>query len=419
MESIRKQASKLREQVAKQQQAVLRQFSGRFGNDSVIADEAELQCHQQLKRLYGSTRAAKHFQRHLVRGVEGLISVSSKQMEIVTKLSDDSCKYGNENQSDGSALARASLQFGTSHNMMEKERENLHRILAAQVSEPLRTMIVGAPLDDARHLFHRYEHIRQEVEAQAAEFIRRQLKFKEAGATGDGKIKLQNAESKLSDLRSSLTALGRETTAAMMSVEAQQQRLTFQLLLAMVNAERSYHQSVSTILDELHAEMVLEKQHSESASQSATIVTDMYLPTAHEKNTSNEPGDLGTDTQKSTISTEPGDLGTDTLKPTVSTEPGDLSTNTQKSPISNEPCDLGTDTQKSTFFIAKVIHSFDAQADGELSLSDGDYVVVRQVASNGWSEGECKGKAGWFPSAYIEQRERAPASQFTEANPLP
>lgn len=30
-------------------------------------------------------------------------------------------------------------------------------------------------------------------------------------------------------------------------------------------------------------------------------------------------------------------------------------------------------------FIMQVIHPFDAQANGELSLSVGDYVVVRQV----------------------------------------
>lgn len=30
-------------------------------------------------------------------------------------------------------------------------------------------------------------------------------------------------------------------------------------------------------------------------------------------------------------------------------------------------------------FIVQVIHPFDAQADGELSLAVGDYVVVRQV----------------------------------------
>lgn len=33
-----------------------------------------------------------------------------------------------------------------------------------------------------------------------------------------------------------------------------------------------------------------------------------------------------------------------------------------------------------------------------------------QVSPSGWSEGECKGKAGWFPSAYVEKRQRIPSS---------
>lgn len=32
---------------------------GHFGTEPVLADEAEIQCHQQLHNLYNSTRAAK------------------------------------------------------------------------------------------------------------------------------------------------------------------------------------------------------------------------------------------------------------------------------------------------------------------------------------------------------------------------
>uniref|UniRef100_A0A0E0CYH9 SH3 domain-containing protein n=1 Tax=Oryza meridionalis TaxID=40149 RepID=A0A0E0CYH9_9ORYZ len=206
METLRKQASKLREHVAKQQQwlrlptmpppppisawpdarlktgirecgelrgrAVRKQFSARHNQDPSLVDEVELECHQNLQRLYNSTRAAKVF-------------------------------------------------------------------------EPLREMIMSAPLEDARLLTYRYQRIRQDMESQ-------------------------------------------------------------------VDAERAYHQNAADILNKLHDE---------------------------------------------------------------------------------------------------VIHPFDAQADGELSISVGDYVVVRQVAPNGWSEGECKGKAGWFPSAYVEQRDKAPATK--------
>lgn len=40
-------------------QAVLKQFSGHGSQDHIILDEAELQRHQQLERLYISTKAAK------------------------------------------------------------------------------------------------------------------------------------------------------------------------------------------------------------------------------------------------------------------------------------------------------------------------------------------------------------------------
>jgi hypothetical protein len=34
------------------------------------------------------------------------------------------------------------------------------------VAEPLRAMVMGAPLEDARHLAQRYDRMRQEAEAQ-------------------------------------------------------------------------------------------------------------------------------------------------------------------------------------------------------------------------------------------------------------
>ncbi|XP_021286536.1 SH3 domain-containing protein 1-like isoform X2 [Herrania umbratica] len=133
MEAIKKQATKLREQVAKQQQAVLRHL-GHFSNEDITVDEAELQCHQKLQDLYISTKAAKHLQRNIVRGIEGFIATSSKLLEIARKLADDCCKYGAESQTTDSSLARAALQFGKSHKLMEDERETLLGILGEQVS---------------------------------------------------------------------------------------------------------------------------------------------------------------------------------------------------------------------------------------------------------------------------------------------
>ncbi|KAF2308950.1 hypothetical protein GH714_025861 [Hevea brasiliensis] len=367
MEAIKKQAARLREQVAKQQQAVLKHL-GHFGNEAVTVDEAEFQCYQQLQNLYNSTRSAKHFQKNIVRSIEGFVSASSKQMEIARKLAEDCCKYGADNQCTNSYVARSVLQFGTLHNLMENERETFLGILGDQVSEPLRLSVTGAPLEDARHLTHRYEKLRQEVDAQAAEVLRRRLKTRESDISAENCMKLRGAEARLTELKSTVTALGKEATSAMLSVENQQQQITVQCLFAMVDAERCYHQHVLDILDKLHAEMILEEQLNDSSSQSVTIQQDVNTPSVHQDTTSNGSGDQ-------------------------------MHIN-----------------QKGTFFIAKVIHAFDAQAEGELSLFLDDYVVVRQVAPTGWSEGECRGKAGWFPSAYIEKQEKAPADKIVQEN---
>jgi hypothetical protein len=39
-----------------------------------------------------------------------------------------------------------------------------------QVAEPLRAMVMGAPLEDARHLAQRYDRMRQEAEVQVNSF---------------------------------------------------------------------------------------------------------------------------------------------------------------------------------------------------------------------------------------------------------
>uniref|UniRef100_A0A2P2LXR0 Intersectin-1 n=1 Tax=Rhizophora mucronata TaxID=61149 RepID=A0A2P2LXR0_RHIMU len=258
MEAIRKQATRLREQVAKQQQAVLKQFgaSGYGISDSVITDEVELQQHQRLEKLFISTRAGKHFQRDIVRGVEGYIVTGSKQIEIGTKLSEDSRKYGSENTcTSGNTLSKAALNYGHARAQMEKECGNLLKALGTQVAEPLRAMVMGAPLEDARHLAQRYDRMRQEAESQAIEVSKRQGKVREMTGNHELAMKLEAAETKLQDLKSNMAVLGKEAAAAMAAVEAQQQRLTLQRLIAMVEAERTYHQRVLQILNQLEGEV--------------------------------------------------------------------------------------------------------------------------------------------------------------------
>ncbi|XP_073111879.1 SH3 domain-containing protein 2 isoform X2 [Elaeis guineensis] len=349
MEAIRKQATWLREQVARQQQAVLKQFgAGGYGSsDSVITDEVEFQQHQKLEKLYISTRAAKHFQRDIVRGVEGYIITGSKQVEIGNKLSEDSRKYGVENTcTSGNTLSKAALSYSRACSQIEKERGNLLKVLGTQVAEPLRAMVMGAPLEDARHFAQRYDRMRQEAEAQAIEVSKRQMKVRETPGNIDNISKLESAEAKLEELKSNMAVLGKEAVAAMSAVEAQQQRLTLQRLIAMVESERTFHQRILQILDQLEGDMVSERQRIE-ASPNPVMENSMPPPPSYEEANGVFPA------------------------PKVD----------------------GT-TETVEYFLAEVIHSYQAETDVELNLSVGDYVVVRKVSGNGWAEGECKGKAG-------------------------
>ncbi|CAL9205055.1 unnamed protein product [Musa hybrid cultivar] len=414
MDAIRKQATKLREQVARQQQvfltlrlpiplplhrflvlvnrrmsrsfcsltfrrlisrpvvlfrAVLKQFGGGgYGiSDNVITDEAELQQYRRIEQLYISTRSSKHFQRDIVRGVEGFIVTGSKQVEIGTKLSDDSRKYGVENScTSDHALSKAALIFSQARSHMEKERENLLKSLSTLVVEPLRAMVVGAQLEDARHLSQRYEKMRQEAEVQTIEVSKCQIKLREAPGYVDNSLKLEAAETKLQELKSNMTVLGKEAIAAMAAVEAQQQRLTLQRLIAMIESERSYHLKSLQILDQLAGEMVSKRQRIEASPSS---VLDEPVP------------------------------------PPQSYEEAD-------GVYHSHTFDGLTDSMG--YFLGEVVHSYQAESDAELDLSVGDFVVVRKVSNNGWAEGECKGKAGWFPYGYVERRDRVLASKIAE-----
>ncbi|PRQ27137.1 putative SH3 domain-containing protein [Rosa chinensis] len=362
MEAIRK----IRDQVAKQQQAVFKQFAGGIygSSDNVVGDETELQQHQKLEKLFISTRAGKHYQRDIVRGVESYIVTGSKLVEIGTKLSEDSRKYGAEKTcTTGNTLSRAALSFGRARAQMEKECGILLKALGTQVAEPLRAMVVGAPLEDARHLAQRYSRMRQEAEAQAIDVSRRQVKVRESAGNVDIIMKLEAAEAKLQELKSNVAILGKEAAAAMAAVEGQQQRLTLQRLIAMVEAERNYHQTVLQILDRLEGEMLSEHQRIE-ASPSPAAENTMPPPPSYEE---------------------------------------------VNHDFSSETHDDLTDIRD--YFLGEAMYTFQGVTDVELSLSFGDYVVVRKVSNNGWAEGECKGKAGWFPFNYIERRERVHASK--------
>ncbi|KAF5944774.1 hypothetical protein HYC85_018851 [Camellia sinensis] len=358
MDALRRQASKLKEQVAKQQQAVIKQFSGTGYESSevMVIDEVEMQRHHQLEKLYRSTRAGRDFQKDIIRAAETFTAIGYKHIEAGTKLSEDCFKYGIENIDD-KILAKAASLYGDARKNVEQEQEDLNRQLFSQILEPLRAMSAGVPLEDARHLAQRYSRMRQEAEIQAAEVSRRQARVREAPIP-ENVAKLHAAESKMQELKANMAVLGKEATAALAAVESQQQRLTFQRLVALVclqiyvtwtqvEGEKSYHERVAVILGEVEAEMGSEKQRKESAPP--------VIPSAN-------------------------------------------------------------GLEKTKYFLAEAMHAFDAASEKELSLAVGDYVVVRKVSPSGWSEGECRGKAGWFPSSHVEKRQRIPTSSAsTEA----
>eukprot|EP00249_Psilotum_nudum_P015761 c25507_g1_i2 orf=382-1530(+) len=380
MDAFRKHATKFRDQVAKQQQAVLKQFSsGGYGasqgNDTIVTDEVELQRHRQLEKLYISTKAGKQYQRDIVRGVESFIALGSRQSEFVTKISEECRKYASESPASGGTLAKACLHYGNARTQAEKERESLHKALCAQVAEPLKAMVNGAPLEDARLLAQRYDRLRQEAEAQAVELERRHVRSKEAANNADNAFKLQTAELRLQELSSSMAVLGKEAITAMSAVESQQQRLTLNRLIALVEAERTFHQHAGQILDQIEALMVSERQRSDA---SAPMQPKVFI------------------VNKSVC---------DGIK---------LKEENMHMPRSVGFSQTGRTNLIVNMFLAEAIHPFEAEGEGELSLEIGDFVVVRQVSAMGWSEGECKGKAGWFPSAYVVQRRQVHADKLTE-----
>ncbi|WOL11224.1 SH3 domain-containing protein 3 [Canna indica] len=343
MDALRKQASRLREQVAKQQQAVIKQFStsGYGGSDVMVIDEVELQRHQQLEKLYRSSREGRDFQKDIVRAAEAYAIIGHRHIEIGTKLSEDCYRYGGENHASDATLAKAAALYGGALRNVEKEHEDFSSFLSSQIMEPLRAMATGTPLEDARGLAQRYSRMRQEAETLAAEISRRQSRVRESPIL-ENTSKLQASEAKMRELKANMAVLGKEAAAALAGVESQQQRQTLQRIIDMVEAEKSLHLRVAAILDDVEAEIVTEKQQKVSA-----------IPHVASHNRS----------------------------------------------------------EKALYFLAEAIYHFNAASEKELSLVVGDYVVVRQVSPSGWSEGECRGKAGWFPSAYVEKRENIPPNK--------
>lgn len=122
---------------------------------------------------------------------------------------------------------------------LERERDSLHRALGTQVVDPLKGMVNGAPLDDARMLTQKYDKLRQEAELQSQEVGRRSRKAKEGVPPPEAAERLEAAEQKMADTARAMAVLGKEAAAAMSAVQAQQQRLTLQRIIAMASGRGS------------------------------------------------------------------------------------------------------------------------------------------------------------------------------------
>jgi hypothetical protein len=131
-------------------------------------------------------------------------------------------KYEMEGLGVGSPLARATMQYGVARSQMERKRDNMNRIFATQVADPLRAMVIRAPLEDARQLTNMYKALRQDVEVQATEVGKRMAWNKETtGSNLKNTLKLQIAKQKLGELSTSMVVLGNEAVVAMIVVETQ------------------------------------------------------------------------------------------------------------------------------------------------------------------------------------------------------
>lgn len=344
--------------------------SGGSGN-STLRDEAEQQRYLELERLHASTRAAKHFQRDVVKAVEGIISTGAKQLEVTTKLAEDCRKYGSEAPSGiTEALSRATLQYSSARNRMDTERDNMHRALAAQVSEPLKTMVAGSPLVDARHLKQKYDRLHESADAQAAEVNRR--RSKEGGGNSDNAAKLQSAEQKLDQITAAMNTMGTSAIFAMNKVESQQQTVTLHRMLAMVEAERAYFQTVCSVLDQLHAD--IQSEVSMAPAESSSVATAPPTP----------PRSSSGNGRREPYEEDPPEI----FQRTKNVADDD------KAPV----------TPEFQSYKAIVTMDHDGVDEGELTISVGDEVLVRHEDPSGWSEGVCNGNEGWFPSSYVERR---------------
>ncbi len=50
---------------------------------------------------------------------------------------------------------------------------------------------------------------------------------------------------------------------------------------------------------------------------------------------------------------------------------------------------------------AQVLYSYDATADTELDMKEGQIINILREDNSGWWQGEIDGRVGWFPFNYV------------------
>ena len=364
---------------------------GGGGGGNLLLDKAEQQRQEELGRLYTSTRAAKHFQKDIVKGIEGFVSTGHKQLEITSRLAGDCERYGSEGPSVKAPLSRATIQYSSARHKMEKERENFHKALSTLVAEPLKIMINGAPLMDARRMKEKYERLRQDADSQATEVTRRRAKeAKEGSGNPEQVAKLQAAEQKAEEITAAMQTMGKNATTSMGVVESQQQNATLQKILAMIEYERAYYQRVTAILDQLHNDI---ESQVKGVSHGAPAPPTPLLTNSADNAGRQSTGLLRFSNSSSNPRSEDGYL--DKVQAQVQDQ---VQVQVQVRALAGPP-----PAAENKSFYAIATHDFEGEDEGELTISIGDEVLVRQVTSSGWSEGECNGQSGWFPSTYAKK----------------
>ncbi|KAA3484716.1 patatin-like protein 2 isoform X2 [Gossypium australe] len=109
---------------------------------------------------------------------------------------------------------------------------------------------------------------------QAADVLRCRSKTREVDISAESYMKLKQAEVRLADLKSSMMVLGGEAFAAMLSAEDQQQKITFQLLLAMYPAHKAAKWGVLGWLTSEHSSPLIDV-----FMQASSDMVDFHLAT--------------------------------------------------------------------------------------------------------------------------------------------